>query len=58
MGPPAYCPVPDRLTFCGLPGALPFADMEAVRAPVADGVNVTLRVQLPPTGTLAPQLFV
>src|SRR5581483_4804265 len=50
-------PVPVRLTVCGLFGALSNTSSVAVRVPVAAGVNVTLMVQLPPAGTLAPQVL-
>jgi hypothetical protein len=51
-------PVPVRLTLCGLPLALSVTVSDAVRVPDADGVNVTLIVQLAPAATLLPQLLV
>jgi hypothetical protein len=51
-------PVPDRGTICGLADALSEIDTEALRAPAAVGVNVTLIVQLPPAATLLPQVLV
>ena len=41
-------PLPDRITVCGLPGALSLIRSVAVRAPVADGVNVTEMLRVPP----------
>ncbi len=38
-------PFPERLTFCGLPLALSEMLTEAVRLPLAKGLNVTLIVQ-------------
>jgi len=51
-------PVPVRLTVCGLPGALSKMLIDAVRAPAAVGVNVTLIVQLLFAATELPQVFV
>ena len=51
-------PVPVRLTVCGLPLALSAMLTEAVRAPVAVGVNVTLIVQVPFAATELPQVLV
>ena len=51
-------PVPVRLIVCGLPAALSVIAREAVREPVAEGVKVTLIVQLAPAATLVPQVFV
>lgn len=51
-------PVPVRLTACGLPLALSVMVSEALREPAAEGVNVTIMVQLPPAPTPLPQLFV
>ena len=61
--PPATChcsfhfPVPVSETVCGLLLALSLTFIVADRAPVADGVNVTLIEQCPFAGTLAPQVF-
>ena len=51
-------PAPERLTVCGLPRASSAIVNAAVRAPVAEGVNVTLKVQLALGATVEPQLFV
>jgi len=50
--------VPDSATVCGLPPPLSASDKDAVRVPVADGVNVTLKVHVPLGATLPAQLFV
>ncbi len=54
-GPP---PVPERLMVCGLPTALSEMFTVAVRLPVAEGVKVTLIVQLPPTARVPTQVEV
>jgi hypothetical protein len=54
---PGLAPVPERTTVCGLPLALSATLTAAVKDPLADGVKVTLIVQLPPAVTLAPQLL-
>jgi hypothetical protein len=51
-------PVPMRLTVCGLPLALSVTETEAVRVPLAEGVKVTLIVQLVPAATELPQVLV
>jgi hypothetical protein len=51
-------PVPESPTVCGLSEALSVAVTEALRAPVACGVNVTLMVQLAPAATDVPQVLV
>jgi len=51
-------PVPDRLIVCGLPLALSVMRTEAVRLPLAEGLNVTLMVQLAPAATELPQVLV
>ena len=51
-------PVPERLTDWGLPVALSVMAMVAARLPLAEGVKVTLMVQLAPAATLDPQLLV
>ena len=51
-------PVPERLTVWGLPAALSAMLSAAVRAPLADGVKVTLIVQLAPATTELPQVLV
>jgi hypothetical protein len=50
--------LPSKVTVCGLPAALSVMVTAPVRVPVAVGVNVTLIVQLPPTATKLPQVFV
>jgi hypothetical protein len=47
-------PVPVKLTVCGLLGAMSVKFSEALRLPPADGVNVTLTVQVPLGITVAP----
>ena len=54
----AAVPVPVKATLCGLPDALSVIRSEALREPVAVGLNVTLIVQLAPAARLEPQLFV
>jgi len=49
--------MPLRLTLCGLPAALSMRQTAALRVPLAVGVKATLIVQLPPAGTLDPQLL-
>jgi hypothetical protein len=51
-------PVPVRPTVWGLPLALSEMLSEAVRLPLAEGLKVTLIVQLAPAATLEPQLLV
>src|SRR5438552_3182368 len=51
-------PMPVRLAVCGLPLALSVMYSDEPRVPVASGVNVTLIVQLAPTASEVPQLFV
>ena len=51
-------PVPVRATTCGLPVALSVMLTDAVRAPAAVGVKMTLMVQLEPTATKVPQVLV
>lgn len=53
----AHWPKPAKLTVCGLPLALSAMLIEATRDPVAEGVKVTLMVQLPPAGTEVPQVL-
>lgn len=50
-------PVPDKLTVCGLPPPLSATLTEAVSVPSARGVKVTVIVQVPPIGTLEPQVL-
>src|SRR6187551_2504888 len=47
-------PVPESATVCGLLGASSAKESEALRAPVALGLNVTLTVQVALTATVAP----
>jgi hypothetical protein len=56
--PVVLVPVPERLTVWGLPLALSVMLSEAARLPLADGVKVTLIVQMAPAATLDPQLLV
>src|ERR1017187_10394036 len=51
-------PVPERVTVWGDPAALSVMVTDAPRLPAAVGVNVTEMLQLPPAGTLAPQVLV
>jgi len=48
--------VPESDTGCGLPLALSVMLSEAMRVPVAEGVNMMAIVQLPPAATEAPQV--
>jgi len=50
--------VPARVAVCGLPVALSVTETDALRAPMAVGLNVTLMEHLPPTATLVPQVLV
>jgi len=52
----AVVPIPDRLTFCGLPEALSVTLSIAVRVPDAVGLNVTLMLQLAPAPSELPQV--
>ena len=54
----ALTPVPLKAIVWGLPLALSAMETDALRAPVADGVNVTLIEQLAPTAILLPHVFV
>jgi hypothetical protein len=56
--PTGTLPVPVRLTVCGLPPALSVMLIEAVRLPMAAGLNVTVIVQLPFAATELPQLLI
>ena len=51
-------PVPERLTVCGLALALSVMLTEALRVPEAEGVKVTLIVQLAPAATELPHALV
>jgi len=55
---PVEMPVPERPTDWGLPVALSVMARAAARLPAADGVKVTLMVQLAPAATEMPQLLV
>ena len=55
---PGAVPVPLRLALWGLPLALSVMLSEAARLPLAEGVKVTLMVQLPPAATELPQVLV
>ena len=50
-------PVPERLTVWGLPLALSAMLSAAVRAPLAEGVNITVILQLAPAPTEVPQVL-
>ena len=52
----AVVPIPLSSTFCGLPAALSVTINEALRVPLAVGLNVTLKVQLEPAANEAPQV--
>ena len=54
----ATTPVPRRMTICGLAGASSEMLSVPLRVPLPVGVKETLIVQLLPTATLVPQLFV
>lgn len=59
LAPGVVIPVPVRVMVCGLPGALSVMVIEADRVPVAVGLNVTIREQLPPDCVVAdPQVLV
>ena len=51
-------PVPERLTDWGLPAALSVMARAAARLPAAEGVKVTLMVQLALAASAMPQLLV
>jgi hypothetical protein len=51
----APIPFPLKLTVCGLPLALSVKFSEALRIPMADGVNVTLTEHVPLGVTVAPE---
>jgi hypothetical protein len=51
-------PVPESDTLWGLFAALSLMDSDALRAPEAVGLKVTLMLQVTPTATLAPQVLV
>jgi hypothetical protein len=51
-------PVPVSETVCGLPEALSVTVTEPDRVPMVAGVKVTLIVQVAPTASVVPQLFV
>jgi hypothetical protein len=49
-------PVPDKLTVCGLPGALSVTLRVPVEVPSTVGVNVRLTLQVLPAANVAPQV--
>lgn len=51
-------PTPVSETVCGLPVALSVTESVAVRVPAAEGVNVTLMLQLAPIARETPQVVV
>ena len=54
----ALVPVPERVTAWGLPLTLSVMDSEAVRLPLAAGLNVTLTEQLALAPSELPQVLV
>jgi hypothetical protein len=50
-------PVPDSGTFCGLPPPLSLVATAALLAPVVEGWNLTLIVQLAPAPSVPPQVI-
>src|SRR5271155_4279294 len=57
-GAGAATAVPDKGMVCGLPLALSAIETEAVRAPLAVGLKVTLIAQFALAAMLAPQVLV
>lgn len=55
---PSYAPVPESVTFCGLPEAVSVTLNAAGRAPFTVGLKVTLIVQLAPAASEDPQVCV
>jgi hypothetical protein len=53
-----YAPVPDSVTFCGLPEALSVTLNATGGAPLTVGLKVTLIVQLAPAASEDPQVCV
>ena len=53
-----YCPVPATGTSCGLPPTFSVTARFAARWPLAVGLKTALMVQVPPAGTLVPQVLV
>jgi len=51
-------PVPDKLAVCGLFTALSEIESDPVRLPPAEGLKLTLMVQLAAAAKLVPQLLV
>jgi hypothetical protein len=58
VGVPEAAPVPLSVAVCGLPLALSATLIEAVRPPLAVGLNVTLMVHVPDAATLVPHVLV
>ena len=54
----AVVPIPLSVTFCGLPAALSLMLSAAVGIPDAVGLNVTLMLQLDPTTSELPHVWV
>ena len=50
--------MPDKVIVCGLPGALSVIVTVELRAPVVDGVKVTLIVQVAFVASVAAQVLV
>ena len=57
-GTPDFMPVPVSVTDCGLCCALSAMEMDAVSAPVIEGVKVAEIVQLKPGPRDDPQVFI
>jgi hypothetical protein len=56
LGSAIHLPVPVKPTDCGLVAALSLTDKFPERAPVADGLNLMLMVQLAPEFSIVPQV--
>jgi len=53
-----HSPVPDKVTTCGLPPPSSLNSSEALRAPLALGLNLTLTEQLAEAASVLPQVVV
>lgn len=54
----SYLPFPVSLIDCGEPAALSAIATDALRLPLAEGLNVTEMLHFPPAATEVPQVFV
>lgn len=54
----AYCPVPTKVTVCGLPPPASVTERDADAKPLPVGAKVTLIEQVLLAGTLVPHVFV